>query len=254
MPVPPANGGRSADKVLYLEQQAPEMARLLRHPISQAQAEDLVRDDESGQTFFFVDTRGMNTTAFIKNRDTLVKASQEKIPKGLNQPKKKEFLDIGKPDQMVDLFGALRLNEVLKTADLGTKANQIVVDAGLRGGLPDNCLVRSLRTVNKADFIALLDLLRIQQKQLADAIVVPWPHSPFVAETIANHFCKSRPGTIYKVNKFTITDLTAEVVVDALNKISGQLPLTVEEVFPLDTCLTRKNRILPLERRWGNLI
>lgn len=254
MPVPAVKGGHSADKALYLEQQAPELERLLLHPLSKAEVTDLIQSN--CQDYFFVDPRGMNTTALLENRQAIIRAIDEKVPDGRSRPKNDEIRALGKPRQLIDLFGAVRLNEVLKGADLGAQVNQILKDANLRAGLPKDCLVRSLRVVDKARFEKLRRSLGISKDALCDTIAIPRPYGPATAEHIANHFCRvdRTKGSIYDVTAFAITDRTAEIVVDALNKLSDEPPLSVEEAFPLQPSLHRRTRVLPLRAEWGNLI
>lgn len=252
--VPAARAGYSADKILYLEQRSSESRRLLRDPLSENEMTNLVQSN--AQNYFFVDHRGINSHVLEGNREAILRAIGERLPNGPSRPRRDEVRQLGKPRQMIDLFGALRLNDVLKSADLGSPANEIIEDANLRNGLPDASLVRSLRVVHKRRFDDLRRRYGISKNDLRDAMKIPKAYGRNMAEQIANHFCRvehSR-GSIYDIAAFTVTDATARIVVDALIAAGASEGLSMDEVFPLDTELNRRRRIVPLRPEWGNLI
>ncbi len=149
MAVPAVNGTHSANKGLFLMQQAGLRHRYLRERIPVRLAHDLaIREDNK---YFFVKMNSRRLGGLQGKVNTLLKQMQDHLaaPSAPSRPDLDAFL-AGRP---MGLFEIARLHCAFASEALDqTEAADILADFNLRAGLPEKSIVPALRVFDPDSF------------------------------------------------------------------------------------------------------
>ncbi len=260
MPVPEIKinyppGGKvrpTPHKLLYMRQQRRELARIAKEKLKPWMVAALVKRDS--QRYFYIDWRTFVRQKHLNGEaNTLVRDFAATFT-DLDRPRS-DYIQKFDDYEVMDAFNIAKLNECFASPKLkGTNSAAILKSMGLRGGLPDNSVVPSIRMFDRQMFINVIVNPHshvLTEESFCANLEVPRQARVPLARSVFHGAPNTR-------EEFTITTATAQGILASVNTIVPGLLPSVDEVFPQvnprNLSWKLEPRLHPLDPRDGNVI